>query len=59
MWEDPVVAETRALREAYATQFNHDRKAILADIKRREALPGKVMVSRPARKPMVIESSVS
>ena len=59
MWEDPVVAETRAWREAYAMQFNHDRKAILADIKRREALPGKVMVSRPARKPIIIEKLAS
>jgi len=59
MWEEPVVAETRALREAYAMQFNHDRKAILADIKRREVLPGKVMVARPARKPILIEKLAS
>lgn len=58
MWQDPIVAETRALREAYAMQFNNDRNAILADIARREALPGKVMVSRPARKPIVIERAV-
>ena len=59
MWQDPIVAETRALREAYAKQFNHDQAAILADIARREALPGKVMVSRPPRKPVVIERVAS
>ena len=46
MWQDPIVAETRALREEYAKLFNHDRAAILADIARREAMPGKVLVSR-------------
>lgn len=55
MWQDPILAETRALREAYAKQFNNDRAAIFADIARREALPGKVMISRPLRKPTVSE----
>jgi len=34
MWQDPIVAETRALREKYAKQFNNDRVKILADIAR-------------------------
>lgn len=55
MWQDPILAETRALREAYAKQFNNDRAAILADIARREALPGKVLISRPLIKPTVSE----
>ena len=59
MWQDPIVAETRALREEYAKQFNNDRAAILADIARREAMPGKVLVSRPPRKPVVIERVAS
>jgi hypothetical protein len=53
MWEDPIVAESRALRDAYAKQFNYDRKAILEDIARRQALPGKNMVSFPPRAPVV------
>jgi hypothetical protein len=52
MWNDPIVAETRALREAYAKQFDNDRTAILADIARREAAPGKTLVSFPPRKPV-------
>jgi hypothetical protein len=59
MWQDPIVAETRALREEYAKLFNYDRAAILADIARREAMPGKVLVSRPPRKPIVIERVAS
>jgi hypothetical protein len=56
MWKDPIVAETRALREQYAAQFGHDAEAIFQDILRRQAVPGKVLVSYPPRKP--VESKV-
>lgn len=36
MWQDPVVQETRALREHYAQQFNHDPLAIYEDIVKRQ-----------------------
>ena len=52
MWQDPIVAETRALREQYASQFGHDTDAIFQDILRRQAMPGKVLVSFPPRKPI-------
>jgi hypothetical protein len=50
MWQDPIVAETRALRELYASQFGHDAEAIFNDILRRQSLPGKTLVSYPPRK---------
>ena len=56
MWQDPIVAETRALREQYASQFGHDAEAIFQDILRRQAAPGKVLVSYPPRTP--VESKV-
>lgn len=38
MWEDPIVAEVRANREAYAKRFSYDLKKIVADlIKKQEA----------------------
>ena len=52
MWKDPIVAETRALREQYASQFGHDTEAIFQDILRRQSLPGKNLVSYPPRKPV-------
>ena len=52
MWQDPIVAETRALREQYASQFGHNAEAIFQDILRRQAAPGKVLVSYPPRKPV-------
>jgi len=53
MWQDPIVQETRLLREQYANQFNHDANAIFQDILNRQAQPGKKIVRFPARKPYV------
>ncbi|MCK6510520.1 hypothetical protein L6R29_11190 [Myxococcota bacterium] len=51
MWQDPIVAETRALREEYASQFGHDADAMFQDILRRQRVSGKKLVSFPAREP--------
>jgi hypothetical protein len=51
MWQDPIVDETRKLREEYAATFEHDPDAIFDDICRRQRQPGKKLVSLPARKP--------
>ena len=52
MWKDPVVEETRKLREDYARKFNHDIDAIYEDIQQRQAQSGKKLVSFPARQPL-------
>ena len=51
MWQDPVVKETRELREQYAVQFKHDLDASFLDIRKRQAKSGQKRVSFPARKP--------
>jgi hypothetical protein len=51
MWKDPIVEETRKLREQYASQFDHDIDAIFKDIQQRQAQSGKKLVSFSARKP--------
>ncbi|RJP26517.1 MAG: hypothetical protein C4527_15265 [Candidatus Omnitrophota bacterium] len=51
MWKDPIVEETRKIREQYASRFNHDMDAIYEDIQRRQAQSKKKLVSLPARKP--------
>ena len=53
MWQDPIVAETRALREQYARKFGHDADAIFQDILKRQNIPGKMLVTFPARKPII------
>ncbi|WP_275575081.1 hypothetical protein [Methylocucumis oryzae] len=32
MWQDPIVTETRSLRDEYARQFNYDADAIFEDL---------------------------
>lgn len=51
MWQDPIIQETRELREEYASQFHHDPDAIFKDICRRQSQSQEGLVSLPARKP--------
>ena len=55
MWKDPVVTETRSLREQYANQFGHNADAIFQDILKRQAASGKKLVSFEHRKPVLSE----
>lgn len=36
MIDDPIVQEVRRIRQEHAAQFDHDLKAIFADLKRTE-----------------------
>jgi hypothetical protein len=53
MWKDPIVTETRSLREQYANQFDHNADAIFQDILRRQAACGKKLVSFQHRAPVL------
>jgi hypothetical protein len=53
MWKDPIVTETRSLREQYANQFDHNADAIFQDILRRQAASGKKLVSFQHRVPVL------
>ncbi len=44
MWEDPVVAEVRRVREQLSAKFDFDVDAIFADIQRRQAEVGHRLV---------------
>jgi hypothetical protein len=55
MWQDPIVAETRALREEYAASLNHDLHAIFNDLLAKQAEHPDRVVSFPPRKPLVSE----
>ena len=35
-WEDPIVEEVRAVREAYAKRFGYDVQAICRDLRHRQ-----------------------
>jgi hypothetical protein len=50
MWEDPIVAEVRQVREAHAAYFNNDLSAIYRDLKQQEQNSQRRFVSYPARR---------
>ncbi|MCI0471163.1 MAG: hypothetical protein L0Y73_05855 [Candidatus Aminicenantes bacterium] len=47
---DPIVAEVRKARDAYAKKFNYDIQAMCRDLKNRQAQHSSKIVSRPAKK---------
>ena len=54
MWQDPIVKETRELREKYASKMGHSIDAIFKDIRNRQSKRRKSIVSFPSRKPQSI-----
>jgi len=50
MSRDPIVDEIRAIRDAYAKQFDYDIDAIFEDIKRQERESGRKFVTRPPKR---------
>ncbi len=51
IWEDPIVKETRELRNMYASKFNNDADAIFEDILKRQKKSKHKLIKCPARKP--------
>lgn len=49
MWQDPIVEEVRAIRDAYSKRFEYDLDAICDDIKERELKSGRAFVTLPPR----------
>lgn len=57
MWEDPVVAEVRAIRDAYAKRFDYDLEAMARDLRAKEAQGGRPVIAPAPRKAEVIVSN--
>ena len=53
MASDSIVAEVRAIREAYAREFDYDLRAICRDLQEQEKKSGRKTVSFP---PKLVES---
>lgn len=49
---DPIIAEVRAIRQAYAARFDYDVEAIFKDIRARQEASGQDYVQLPARRPV-------
>ena len=48
--DDPIIAELRAIREAYAARFDYDVEAMFRDIRARQEASGREYVRLPARR---------
>ena len=46
MWEDPIVAEVRRVREELSARFNHDVHAVFTDLRKRQIAVGDRLVRR-------------
>jgi hypothetical protein len=54
MWEDPIVAEVRRIREQLSERFDYDVKAIFADLQeRQEALGARLIWPKKRTEPEV------
>jgi len=49
MWNDPIVAEVRKVREAHAAEFDYDLDAIFRDPKAKERASSREFVRFPPR----------
>lgn len=57
MWNDPIVDETRKLREAYASEHDHDIDAIFQNILKRQSKTTRKIVSLPPRIPATTDTA--
>ena len=50
MTNDPIVAEVRAARDAYAAKFNYNLHAMFEDLRRQDRESGRKTVRFPAKR---------
>ena len=50
MFRDEIVEEIHRIREEYSRSFNHDLKAIFADLQKQQAEGGIEVVSLPRKR---------
>ena len=54
VWEDPIVAETRALRQELMDEVGNDLDALIEFLKERELEHPERLVSLPPRRPTMV-----
>jgi len=51
MYDDPIVADIRRLRDEYAQRFNYDLEAICRDLREQQQRSGRRVVKRRPKRP--------
>jgi hypothetical protein len=49
MWRDEVLEEIYKIREEHAKSFNYDLKAICDDLRKRQSVSGRKIISTPLK----------
>lgn len=57
MWRDPIVEEIHRIREQQAKALGDNLHAICQDIRKKEIVSGRKLVTRPPRKPAVPDAA--
>ena len=52
MYSDPIVEQTRKLRDEYAARFNYDLDAICQDLMERQRVSDRKLIKRSPKRPM-------
>lgn len=58
MFQDEIVEEIHRIREEYSRSFNHDLKAIFADLQKQQAESGREVVSLSRKRDLTTRWSV-
>jgi hypothetical protein len=49
MWKDEILEEIYKIREEHAKSFNYDMKAICNDLRKKQALSSRMIISVPLK----------
>ena len=53
MYEDAIVEEIHKIREEYSRSFNHDLRALFADLQKQQAKSGRKIVNLSGRRGLI------
>jgi hypothetical protein len=56
---DPIIAEVRKARDAYAKKFNYDIQAMCRDLKKRQTLNINKVISMPPKRIIPMETGAN
>ncbi|AUB37192.1 hypothetical protein COO91_03130 [Nostoc flagelliforme CCNUN1] len=51
MWKDKIIEEIYRIREEHAKAFNYDLQAICDDLRQKQAVSSRQIISQPLKQP--------
>jgi hypothetical protein len=57
MWRDPIVEEIHRVSDEQAQKFGYNLHAICGDVRKKQATPGRKLLTRRPRKPAVHDAA--